>query len=143
MKTRTLKRRDFKRAGKNCHFLRTYFAGTKPIGVDAERIYAKYNGVDVFDTAYAKAEEDRKKAIAKAQEALKKEQEKKERARLAKLSEKARPLKEEADRIFKKVRYKAWKLYKQVIREYPETPEAEAAREVLRKHKKKWDEPAR
>jgi thioredoxin-related protein len=138
-----LKKRDLATAGKHCYFLLTYFSDTKPIGVDAERIYAKYYGVEDFDAAYAKAKVDRETRIAKAKKELKKEREKKERVRRARLSAQARPLMEEANRIFKKTRYKSWQLYKQVILEYPETPEAEACREILRKYKKKWKEPAK
>ena len=126
-----------------CHFLRTYFKGTKPIGEAAEDIYSKSKGKKGFLQAYAAASDNHKKTLAKLREDRKRKQIEKEQKRLAALSAKARALKQEADRLYKKTRYKSYAIYKKVIWEYPGTPEAEAAREILKKHKKKWEEPQR
>jgi hypothetical protein len=133
--------RRWAEAANHCHFLRTYFKGTKPIGEAAEQIYNGSKRQKAFLQAFAAAGENHKKALAKAREDWKRQQIEKERKRIAMLSAKARPLKEEADRLYKKTRYKSYAIYKKVIWEYPETPEAKAAREILKKHKKKWKEP--
>jgi hypothetical protein len=119
-------------AAPHLFFLDKWFRGTR-LGREAEgmREHARKQA------GFAEAYEAARKAYEARLEAVREEQQKEEARRDA-----ARKRKEEADALFAKyMRTKAYAVYREIVRDYPDLPEAEAAREVLRKNRQKWEEP--
>jgi hypothetical protein len=124
--------RDAKGAAPDLFFVRKWFPGTD-LGKRAEEICGLLEKEEGFREAYAAAGKAHADALAEARKA-KEEAERKEEERRAKV----KALRTEADELYKKyLRTKAFDLYRRILAEYPDTPEAEWAESVLKKHKQK------
>lgn len=129
---RAYNQKDWKAAAPHAFFLRTHFGDTE-IGKKAEELYEHARTQEGFAEAYEAARLAREARLEKERAKLRKEEARREEAKT---------LKAKADELYEKyLRSKSYKLYKRIILEYPDLPEAEAAREILRKHKQKWKEP--
>ena len=124
---------DWKQCAPHLFFVRKWFKGT-PIGDAADDMYKSAASKEAFAKAYAAIEAEYAKRLEAKRSVLRKQDA---------LSAEARKMMDEAEAHMKKFkRYSAFTIYKKVILQYPGTPEADEARAVLRKHKKKWKEPA-
>ncbi len=143
---------DWATAAKKLFFMRKWFSATK-LGTRAEQMARTAAGNKAYAESYEKARAEYAARLAKARKAAAARAARTRKERAARLEreskqkerrEKARALKSEADVAYKKyMRSKAYRIYKRIILEYPDSIEADAAREVLRRHKKKWKEPKR
>ena len=131
--------RDPKGAAPHLFFVRKWFPGTR-LGKAAEEICRDLEKEEGFRAAYEAAE----KAYAQSLAAVRKEAEARaEQAREAMAKEqarrvKAKELKAEADALYGKyLRTKAYDIYRRIVAEYPDLPEAFEARDILRKNKQK------
>lgn len=126
--------RDAAGAARNAYFLRRWFAGTR-IGKQADEIYESWKKDAAFLRAYEAAAKADAEAVRRAKEAA-------EAKRREERRRKARAIKTEADALYKKgKRAASYPIYKKLIWEYPETPEADEARKLLKKRRVKWKEP--
>lgn len=124
--------RDPKGAAPHLFFVRKWFPGTR-LGKTAEEICADLEKEEGFKAAYEAAEKAYADSLAtvrkETEEAARKEQERRA---------KAKDLKAEADALYAKyLRTKAYDVYRRIVAEYPDLPEADEAREILRKNKQK------
>jgi hypothetical protein len=131
--------KDWKGTAPHLFFVRKFFPGTK-LGKQAEELCRELEQQEGFTDAYEaarKAHEDALAVARKADEARlakAREAEQKEQERRAK----AKALKAEADELFKKyLKTKAYDLYRKILAEYPDLPEADEAEAILRKNKQK------
>lgn len=131
--------KDPKGAAPHFFFLHKWFGATK-LGKEAEKIRREIENEEAFKAAYDAAEKAYDDALAAVREAA---AERLEQAREAARKDeerraKARELKAEADALHKKyMRTKAYDLYRRILKEYPDLPEAEEARKILEKNKQK------
>jgi hypothetical protein len=131
--------KDPKGAAPDLFFVRKWFPGTD-LGKKAEEICGLLEKEEGFKAAYAAAEKAYADALAEARKA---EEARLEEARAAKRKEeerreKAKALRAEADELYDKyLRTKAFDLYRKILAEYPDLPEAKWAESVLKKHKQK------
>ncbi len=126
-------------AARHLFFVRKWFPGT-PLAKEAEQICSDFKDVEGFKAAYdatKKAYDDSLAALRKARE------ERAEQARAAERRQEERraeskALKKEADELHKKyLRTKAYDLYRKILAEYPDLPEAKEARAILEKNKQR------
>jgi len=137
--------RDYVGCAPDVFLVRKWFSGSE-IGQQADEIQEHMADHEGYQKAYAEAEKAYTEALAKAQAELKELEAKEEVERAAAEEqaqrEKARKIKAEADALFRKgKRVAAWPIYKRVIQECPKTPEADEVRQLLKKHRVKWEEP--
>ena len=112
---------------------RAAYFGNTPLGKKVEELFAYADAQKGFSEAYKEAQKAHEAHLERARAKLRKEEERRE---------KAKALYGEADALYDRyMRSKSFKIFKQIILEFPDLPEAEWARAVLRKHKKKWKEP--
>lgn len=119
---------DARAAAPHLYFLRRWFAGTG-LSKQADEIYEEFEKEEGFAEAYEAARKEYEKRLEEAREALRK---------VAERREKAKALKAEADGLYRKyLRTKAYDIYRRILAEYPDVPEAEEALAILRKNKQK------
>jgi tetratricopeptide (TPR) repeat protein len=119
---------DAKAAAAPLFYLRRWFAGTS-LSKQADEIYGEFEKEPGFAEAYEAAQKEYEKRLEEARDAVKKEQERRD---------KAKALKEEADGLYKKyLRTKAYEIYRKILAEYPDLPEADEAEAILKKNKQK------
>lgn len=125
--------RKHSEAAKYTYFLRKWFKGTLT-GKQADETYDDLKENAAFMKAYKAAEQASNRKLAALRDAIKAEQERRE---------KVKELQAKADKLYRTFgkKYNAYKIYKQIILEYPDLPEADTARMILRKHKQRWKEP--
>lgn len=130
--------KDYAKTAKHVLFLRQWFPKTKS-GKEAEEIYAYLEKNERFLAEYRRLESASLREIETIRERARKERARRERI------ERCRLLKEEADRIYatKGKRFHSYKLYKHIILEYPDLPDADDARKRLRKHGVRFKDPAK
>jgi len=126
-------------AAPHLFFVRKWFPGTR-LGKEAEQICSDLKKVEGFEAAYDTA----RKAYDESLAALRKAREERvEQARAAERREKerrekARSMKTEADELHKKyMRTKAYDLYRKILAEFPDLPEAGEAKKILEKNKQR------
>jgi thioredoxin-related protein len=126
-------------AAPHLFFVRKWFADTR-LGKEAEGIYRELEKVEGFKAAYdaaQKAYDDSLAAVRKAREELlaeEREAARKQQERRAR----ARQLKAEADELHRKyMRSKAYDLYRKILAECPDCPEAKEARAILERNKQR------
>jgi thioredoxin-related protein len=131
--------RDPKGAAPHLYFVCKWFRGTT-LGKKAEEIRRSLEKEEGFEAAYEAARKSYEDALAtarkadeeraaKAREAERREQERRE---------KARAMKAEADELHRKyLRTKAYDLYRKILKEYPDLPEAAESRAILEKNKQR------
>lgn len=138
----TFNARKYSETAGHAYYLRKWFKGTKT-GRQADEIYDDLKGNTGFMEAYAAAEGAYDRKLAKARRAIEEKNER--RKREEEQRKKARDLKEKADDLYATFgkKYRSYKIYKQIIWEFPDTPEADNARIVLRAHKQRWKEPSK
>lgn len=126
-------------AAPHLFFVRKWFPGTR-LGKEAEKICGDLKDVEGFQAAYdtaQKAYDDSLAALRKAREERVEEARSAERRRQERRAQ-ARAMKTEADELHKKyLRTKAYDLYRKIIAEYPDLPEAKEARAILEKNKQR------
>lgn len=128
-----------KGAAPHLFFVRKWFGATN-IGKLAEEVYRSAEKEEGFKAAYEAAQKAYDDGLAAARKA---EEDRLEQARVAAQKEQGRratatALKAEADTLYKKyLRTKAFDLYRRILAEYPDLPEAEEASAILRKNKQK------
>ncbi len=131
--------KDPKGAAPHFYFLHKWFSATK-VGAEAAKVQSEVENEEGFKAAYEAAEKAYDDALAVVREA---EAERLEQAREAARKEeerraKAKTLKAEADELHKKyLRTKAYDIYRRILKDYPDLPEAEEARKILEKNKQK------
>lgn len=125
---------DWKKCATNTFFVRKWFKGTES-GNWADDLHKKASVQTAYTEAYAAAKAAYDKKLEAARAVIRAEE---------KVRAEARKMMDEAAAHMKKFkRYTAYSVYKKVILKYPDTPEADEARAILRKAKKKWKEPKR
>ncbi|MFQ5844006.1 MAG: hypothetical protein ACE5JG_03370, partial [Planctomycetota bacterium] len=127
-------KKEFAKAAPHVYFLRKWFLDTKE-GKQATKFYAQLEGDKAFLQAYRAAESATETALRKVRQVA--EQKRQRRA-------KVKEFKAQADKLYHTFgqRFRSYKLYRQLITEYPGSPEADAARAILKKHKLRWKEPS-
>jgi len=129
---RAYNKKRWEAAAPHMFFVRKWFPGTK-LAKECDRLHKICMREAAYAKAYLETEAAFKKGLEAARAVIRAEEER--RAIAAKM-------KAAADKWYEKyMRQKAYKIYKQIIWEYPDLPEAEAARNVLRSKKQKWKEP--
>ncbi len=125
-------RKEYAATAPHLFFIRKWFAGTE-IGKAAHDMYKVASTDAAFLAAYEKEVQ---------QHATRLEELRAKEKAAAERRAKVAALKAEADEHLKKFRKgNAFDAYRKLIAEYPDTPEADAARDTLRKYKVKWKEP--
>ncbi len=117
----------------HAYFVLKWFGMTK-LGKQIKKLCDGIKDDPKFTAAYKALEAKHQERLEAIKVRARKEKEKR-RLIQAKL--------EKANALYKKyMRNAAFKLYRELILEHPRSPEANQARAVLKKHKKKWQEPA-
>lgn len=123
-------------AARILHCLMTYFPGTYAAH-DAARTHRGLANNASYMKAYEKVEAAHAKALASARKALNEK-----RAAARKAFGELIALRKKADALYRDKRYgSAFNVYRKIIWEYPNTPEADGARRILKRHHRRWREP--
>lgn len=131
-------RKDYKALAPDLFFVTKWFGKTK-LGKNMQEIHQQLLENETYVAAWKRVKDGHERRVTEARnemrERVRKEKERRDQAKAALAK---------ADELYGKyMKNSAYKQYRKVILQFPETPEADRARAILRKHKKKWKEPAK
>ena len=131
-------RKDYKAVAPPLFFVTKWFGKTK-LGKSLQEIHEYLQQDETYVAAWKKVKDEHESRVTEARNAARERARKEKKRR-----DQAKAALAKADELYGKyMKNSAFKEYRKVILEFPETPEADRARAILRKNKKKWKEPAK